>query len=91
MISQYNVKEPYGIKNLSLIIGRQIKMSGFLVPSLAHKYEENFYREVPQLLADGKIKYVEDVTKGLKGAGHAIVDQQRGTNTGKSVIVVSED
>lgn len=91
MISQYNTTEPYLIKNLGLIVGRQIKMTGFIWVSLAHKYQNKFYEEVPGLLAEGKIKYVEDVTKGLKDAGHAIVAVQRGTNTGKSVILVAED
>lgn len=90
MISGYNVDAPK-VNNLMNIIGREIKIYGFIVGSLAHKYREEFYREVPKLIANRTIKYTEDVTKGLEYAGHALEAVQRGTNKGKSVVVVAED
>lgn len=91
MIAGYN-QEAASIPTSSLmnIIGHEIKLYGFIVSSLKHKYEEDFYREVPQLVAQGEIKYSEDVTDGLKYAGHALTAVQTGTNTGKSVILVSK-
>lgn len=90
MISVYNA-EPYAPKNLPLIIGKEIKISGFIVRSLYHKYRDEFYKEIPPLVAAGKIKYTEDRSVGLEATGEAVVAVQKGTNTGKKVIIVAEE
>ncbi|KAH9922761.1 NAD(P)-binding protein [Fomitopsis serialis] len=90
MISAYNA-EPYVPKNLQLIVHKEIKMSGFIVLSLHHKYLKRFYEEVPPMVASGQIKYSEDRSFGLEATGEAIVSVQKGTNTGKKVIIVAED
>lgn len=90
MISGYNEQYPQ-VKNLMHIVFKEIKIYGFVVGSLAHKYKEEFYRDVPKLIAGGTIKWFEDATKGLKFAGHALESVQRGTNKGKSVVIVAED
>jgi len=90
MISGYNVDYP-PVKNLMSIVFKEIKIFGFVVSSLAPKYAEEFYREVPKLVANGTIKYAEDITKGVEFAGHALEAVQRGTNKAKSVIIVNED
>ncbi len=92
MISGYNGAAP-PVKNLMQIVGRQLKISGFLYshPLLLEKYEEEFYREIPKGLASGKIKYTEDLTYGLENGGHAIHNVQTGKNVGKSVVVVGKD
>jgi len=92
MISGYNnAYAGSGIKNLFMVVGKCISMHGFLVGVLAPKYEEEFYAEVPHLLATGEIKYSEDITKGLDQVGEAIVAVQKGTNKAKSVILVAEN
>ncbi|KZP17720.1 NAD-P-binding protein [Athelia psychrophila] len=82
---------PYPIQNAREIVSRQISIHGFIVSSLAHKYEELFYKEVPAKIASGEIKYKEDRTLGLEKVGEAILDVQTGKNKGKSVIVVAEE
>ena len=82
MISGYNEEAP-PVRHLFEIVAKEIKIFGFLVWSLAPKYEEDFYENVPAKVANGEIKYVVDVTKGLKLAGHAILDVQKGKNKGK--------
>ncbi|EPQ52506.1 NAD P-binding protein [Gloeophyllum trabeum ATCC 11539] len=91
MISAYNATEPYGVKNLMLVVAKQISMYGFLVFRLGQKYEEEFYRVIPAKLASGELKYSEDVTKGLEDVGEAILSVQKGTNKGKKVILVAEE
>lgn len=66
-------------------------MYGFILTTILHKYEEEFYKEVPKLVASGQIKHKEDVTDGLEYAGHAIRAVQAGMNQGKSVVIVSKD
>ncbi len=78
-------------QNLMLIIAKAITVYGVNIWRLAPKYEEEFYRVVPPLLASGELKFSEDVTRGLEHAGEAIEAVQRGTNTGKSVILVAEE
>ncbi|KAH9832047.1 NAD-P-binding protein [Rhodofomes roseus] len=90
MISAYN-SEPYMLKNVQLIVTREFKLSGFIVLSLHNKYLGRFYDEIPQMVASGQIKYTEDRSLGLEAAGEAIVSVQKGTNTGKKVMVVSDD
>ncbi|KAF7791938.1 hypothetical protein EIP86_002964 [Pleurotus ostreatoroseus] len=90
MISWYN-GQPQQLKNLRNIYARELKIFGLLVGSYHQKYREEFYEEVPRWIADGTIKYTEDITKGLQYAGHAILDVQTGKNKGKSVVLVAEE
>ena len=43
------------------------------------------------MIANGEIKYNEDVKYGLENAMEAILDVQKGVNKGKSIIVVSQE
>ncbi len=66
-------------------------MNGFLVMELRERWQEEFYKVVPKKIANGEFKYTEDVTRGLDKAGEAILEVQKGLNTGKKVIVVADD
>lgn len=66
-------------------------MHGLLVPRLAHKYEEEFYRVIVPLVKAGKIKHKEDISKGLETASQGIADVQQGKNKAKKVILVAEE
>ncbi|OBZ78385.1 Zinc-type alcohol dehydrogenase-like protein PB24D3.08c [Grifola frondosa] len=85
MISGYN-QAPYHIKNLMLIVGKQLTISGFLVGALHHKYLEQFYREVPPKVANGEIKYKEDVKRGLEKTNEALIDVQHAY--GRSIVFI---
>lgn len=85
MISANNGDSPH-VKNLGMIVAHDLKVFGFIVGTLSYKYEEAFYKEVPKLVACGKIKYTEDVKRSLREVGQAIYDVQTGANKGKSVI-----
>ena len=90
MISGYNEKAA-PVTNLFNIISRGLKIYGFIVFWLHHKYLENFYKEIPKKIAAGEFKYIEDVTEGLDKAGHALLAVQKGLNKGKSVIIVARE
>lgn len=77
-------------QNLANILSREIKVYGFTIMTLLPKYRDTFYAEVPALIASGEIKLREDLSKGLESAGEAILAVQRGTNAGRSVILVAE-
>ncbi|KAI0725229.1 NAD-P-binding protein [Fomitopsis betulina] len=89
-ISSYNA-EPYGVKNTSLFFEKELSVNGFIVWSLYDKHREAFYREIPPMVASGQIKYTEDRSTGLQSVGEAILSVQKGTNTGKKVIIIADD
>ncbi|KAF8135451.1 hypothetical protein EV363DRAFT_1395953 [Boletus edulis] len=69
-------------RNLMNIVGREIKIYGFIILSLLPKCLRSSH--------PGELKLCkEDVSKGLESAGEAILAVQKGTNTGKSVIIRS--
>lgn len=90
MISGYNEQAP-PVNNLVAIVSKEITISGFLVFSLYPKYGQWFYEEIPQRIASGELKYIEDIKKGLEYGGHAIEDVQRGRNFGKSIVLVADE
>ena len=49
------------------------------------------YDVVTPLILQGKITYREHKFNGLKHAGEALLSVHTGSNTGKAVIVVSEE
>ena len=89
MISDYNVREPYHLKNVLQIFARQLHIHGFIFAALSHKYIERFYAEMPQRIKSGEIKWAEDVSEGLDRVPEAIVDVQTGRTRGKKVVVVA--
>ncbi|KAH7885193.1 hypothetical protein F5I97DRAFT_1345664 [Phlebopus sp. FC_14] len=73
------------------IVVKQLKITGVVVVALLPKYEEDFYKEIPALIATGELKFKEDITQGLEGAGEAILSVLQGTNDGKKIVVVAEE
>jgi len=83
---------PYGIKNIGIITGKTITISGFMILRLiAHVGDFDFNATVSNLLKDGKLKIKEDVRYGLKEAPQLLLDVQKGDNTGKAVILVADN
>ncbi|CAD6270244.1 unnamed protein product [Miscanthus lutarioriparius] len=65
MISQYNLEEPEGVHNLFEIIGKRVRMEGFMVFDYYGQYHK-FEQEMVGYLKDGKITYVEDIADGWR-------------------------
>jgi NADPH-dependent curcumin reductase CurA len=89
-ISQYNLAEPeLGPRNLRFLLVHQARVEGFLVFRFASRYGE----AIPRLagwIAEGKLKYREDVVEGLENAPSAFVKLMRGENFGKLLVKVAE-
>ncbi|KAM7460855.1 hypothetical protein LguiA_028976 [Lonicera macranthoides] len=90
MISQYNLEEPEGVRNLFCLIMKRIRMEGFLVFDYYHLYPKFLELVLPQI-KEGKIVYVEDTAEGLESAPAALVGLFSGRNVGKQVVVVSRE
>jgi len=90
LIAHYNQTGlPPGPDRMSLLQGmllqRRIKMQGFIVSDHQERIPD-FVRDVSSWLAQGKIKYREDVVSGLENAPEAFLGLFTGTNFGKLVV-----
>lgn len=90
-ISSYNSENPQedkipNILSLSTIYGSH-KICGYIQRDFADKFDQ-FYTEVPPLVAEGKIKYDETLNKGFDTVAEGFASLFKGTNTGKVVIKV---
>lgn len=86
MISIYNAtKPPPGPPNMAMIIGKRLRIQGLLVWDNADMLPD-FLRDMPQWIADGKIKYEETVFKGVDKAPDAFLALFSGKNTGKMLV-----
>jgi NADPH-dependent curcumin reductase CurA len=86
MISRYNDTEATpGPSNLALIIGRRLRIQGFIVsdhPELA----EPFDRDMKRWLGEDKVKWEETVIDGIEHAAEALIGLFSGMNTGKMIV-----
>jgi NADPH:quinone reductase len=86
-ISQYNLESPQPTFQPGLLIVYRASMEGFLVSDYAHRFDE----AAPRLLrwvAEGKLRYTEDVTEGLENAPRAFIGMLNGENRGKTIVKV---
>jgi NADPH-dependent curcumin reductase CurA len=89
MISIYNAtKPPPGPFNMGMIIGRRIKIHGFLIFDHANTYPD-FLNDISEWIAAGKIKYEETVMNGIEKAPEAFLALFSGGNTGKMLVKLS--
>ncbi|KAK6266353.1 hypothetical protein QUC31_017190 [Theobroma cacao] len=84
MISQYNLDQPQGTKNLMCLVYRRIRMEGFVVFDFCHLYSEFLHKMLP-LIRDERITYMEDIAEGLVNAPAAVIGIFSGNNIGKKI------
>ncbi|XP_030937502.1 2-alkenal reductase (NADP(+)-dependent)-like [Quercus lobata] len=90
MISQYNLDQPEGIRNLLSLVYKRIRIEGFTVYDYYHLFP-NFLDLVLPYIREGKIVYVEDIAEGLENGPAALVGIFSGHNVGKQVVVVARE
>jgi NADPH-dependent curcumin reductase CurA len=86
-ISQYNLERPEPTFHPGLLIVFRARMEGFLVSDYAHRFDEAAPR-LARWVAEGKIRYREDVTDGLENAPRAFIRMLNGENRGKTLVRV---
>jgi NADPH-dependent curcumin reductase CurA len=86
MISLYNAAEPQpGPRNLAVMIGKNIRMQGFLV---SHHWDlmPDFVRDLSGWVAEGKVTWRETVFEGIEKAPEAFLGLFKGENLGKMLV-----
>ena len=88
-ISQYssNADEAYGVKNLFMVVAKQLTIRGFLL----HRWKSRFPEGKAQLaewMREGKIAHKETIVDGFENVAEAMVSLLNGGNTGKLVVRV---
>jgi len=93
MISQYNLKpeEAYPIRNITTVIGKRIKMQGFIVgdKDFGPKYAKEHNEKLSQWIKDGSFKVKISVTEGIDNAADGFIGMLRGKNFGKALVEIA--
>jgi NADPH-dependent curcumin reductase CurA len=85
-IARYNETEaPAAPRNLTIAIGKQLTLRGFLVGSHEHLRAE-YHAKMADWLRKGEIRVDETIVDGLDQMPEAFLDMLRGANTGKMII-----
>jgi NADPH-dependent curcumin reductase CurA len=88
-ISGYNSgRSAPGPRNLGLIVGRRLRLQGFLVGD-HEDLRPAFEQQVIAWLDEGRLQPRETVREGLEEAPQAMIDLLRGANTGKMLVRIS--
>lgn len=85
LISQYNVTEPYRIRNFGSFLTNRVTLQGFIVSEHMELWPQAM-QELGQLVATGKMKYRESVAQGLENAPTAFIGLLKGENLGKQLV-----
>jgi NADPH-dependent curcumin reductase CurA len=71
------------------ILSKSLTLRGFINYDLTAQYHADFLRDVGAGIADGSIRYREDVVDGLENAPEAFIGMLDGRNFGKLIVRVA--
>lgn len=85
LISQYNVTEPYRLRNFGLLLTNRVTLQGFIVSEHLEEWPQAT-QELSTLVVTGALKYRESVAQGLEHAPAAFIGMLKGENLGKQLV-----
>jgi NADPH-dependent curcumin reductase CurA len=92
LVAQYNATENSGPDRLPAtmreVLSRSLTIRGFINYEFLAEYSEAFFRDVSSGIADGRIRYREDIVDGLENAPQKFVGMLDGKNFGKVLVRV---
>jgi NADPH:quinone reductase len=80
-------KNENGPRFFTHIVRRSILLKGFIYSDYKNQFEEG-RKDLAQWLAEGKIKYKENMVNGLENAPDALLGLFRGENLGKQLVKI---
>jgi NADPH-dependent curcumin reductase CurA len=90
MVAQYNEAEPPPGPNLGFVVGKRVKIQGMIVTDKPERFAEWRALAAPWV-ADGSLRYREDIYDGLENAPAALVGILSGQNFGKLLVQVAPE
>jgi NADPH-dependent curcumin reductase CurA len=96
LVADYNATEaPQGVDRLPGFMGRVLNRSltvrGFIQSEFTRSHGADFAREMSAWVADGSVRYREDIVVGLENAPEAFRGMLAGRNFGKLLVQVGDD
>ena len=93
LIAQYNGPPPGDgtdrlPSTMRQILSKSLTLRGFIYYEYASEHYADFLREVGAGIADGRIRYREDIVDGLEKAPEALIGMLDGRNFGKVIVRV---
>ncbi|MEX2199279.1 MAG: NADP-dependent oxidoreductase [Burkholderiales bacterium] len=85
LISDYNAKEPYGVKMFRSILTNRLKVQGMIVFDFLERYPEA-NQALLQMVTSGKLKTRESVVQGIENAPKGLIGLLKGENFGKQLV-----
>jgi hypothetical protein len=85
LISDYNAKEPYGVKMFRSILVNRLKVQGMIVFDWQPRYAEANQGLMDLVLA-GKLKTRESIVNGIENAPKGLIGLLKGENFGKQLV-----
>ena len=94
LIAQYSATGQSAGPNLlpatmRAVLTRSLTLRGFINTEFVAEYYADFLKTVSAGLADGRIRYREDITEGLENAPAAFMGLLQGKNFGKALVHVA--
>ncbi|GAU17114.1 hypothetical protein TSUD_106130 [Trifolium subterraneum] len=89
MISQYNKvwTEREGVRNLLNMVGKQVRMEGFMLESYWHRFGD-FAKDMERYIQEGKVKSKNKINVGIEGFLDSLNSLFSSSNIGKVVVQV---
>jgi NADPH-dependent curcumin reductase CurA len=96
LVADYNATSaPSGPDRLPgfmrLVLAKSLTVRGFIQSEFTRSHGRDFLRDMSGWVADGSVRYREDVVDGLENAPEAFRGMLAGRNFGKVLVRVSDD
>jgi NADPH-dependent curcumin reductase CurA len=93
LIAQYNATAAPGPNLLPAtmreVLSKSLTLRGYINYEFAAEHHSSFLRTVGAAVADGRIRYREDITDGLENAPAAFIGMLEGRNFGKALVRIA--
>ena len=76
---------------MRLVLTKSLQVRGFIQGEFVKSHTRDFVRDMSGWVADGSVRYREDVVEGLDSAPEAFRGLLTGANFGKLLVRVSPD
>jgi NADPH-dependent curcumin reductase len=71
------------------VLSKRLTLRGFIYYEFVADHYPTFLRTASAAIADGRIRYREDITEGLENAPAAFIGMLEGRNFGKALVRVA--